>query len=498
MTACPWRTGIAALCHPFSLASIALLLLNDHLLKRLAPSLLTGKLSDFAGLFFFPLLLGAVLGLLLAGLRSAPRLAPRLAFFLIFAVFAAIKTLPTANLWVSQAASRLFDAPVSYALDPSDLLALVMLLPAWRLWRRMEGAQPSRLLGYAALAAGSLASLATQPCMPPVVVDRLIVEDAVIYARGNTYYLLQSKDGGRNWTSLENPPQALVQSLETARPLPVQVCDPARPAECYRIAASGVKVEVSTDGGQTWRLGWQIPPGRLEYMQRSKIGLLVCDSEIKPGPYDLAIAPQGSGSRLVAAMGNEGVLVLQDDGSWRRYKALTSGPTPFAESDLGEIAAATSPELAIGFVIVYLYLLVMAIWSGIRVTRSNPNRRAGVFWPLWVGLPLLAAAIFFVRTPGTFVFLIAVPVLIIAIPLALWVTVARASHSSKQMAGVAWSVLGVALLSLAAAWLPWVLWGNGVIPYYALSLAFSILFLAGLLFWLTLKLVARVQRLAAE
>jgi len=51
--------ALRCLRHPATLISISLLLFNDHVLKIAAPSPLTGKLSDFAGLFFFPFLLAA-------------------------------------------------------------------------------------------------------------------------------------------------------------------------------------------------------------------------------------------------------------------------------------------------------------------------------------------------------------------------------------------------------------------------------------------------------
>jgi hypothetical protein len=46
-----------ALLHPAALAAIALLLANDHWLKHAHPGVVSGKLSDFAGLAFFPLVL---------------------------------------------------------------------------------------------------------------------------------------------------------------------------------------------------------------------------------------------------------------------------------------------------------------------------------------------------------------------------------------------------------------------------------------------------------
>lgn len=46
--------------HPAALASLAVLVLNDHVLKAAAPGWVTGKLSDVAGLAFLPFLLVAL------------------------------------------------------------------------------------------------------------------------------------------------------------------------------------------------------------------------------------------------------------------------------------------------------------------------------------------------------------------------------------------------------------------------------------------------------
>jgi hypothetical protein len=49
-----------ALLHPVALAALVLLLVNDHVLKSAYPGLITGKLSDAAGLTVFPLFLHAL------------------------------------------------------------------------------------------------------------------------------------------------------------------------------------------------------------------------------------------------------------------------------------------------------------------------------------------------------------------------------------------------------------------------------------------------------
>ena len=60
-----------ALVRPCVLVAVALLVVNDHVLKSAAPGVVTGKLSDFAGLAFFPLLLAAAAEML--GVRRGMR-----------------------------------------------------------------------------------------------------------------------------------------------------------------------------------------------------------------------------------------------------------------------------------------------------------------------------------------------------------------------------------------------------------------------------------------
>src|SRR5688572_15378792 len=73
--------------------ALAVLALNDHVLKGsgLLPGVLTGKLSDFAGLIVAPLLLCALLGVRTDRARA-------LAFAAVIAPFVAIKTSEPAAL----------------------------------------------------------------------------------------------------------------------------------------------------------------------------------------------------------------------------------------------------------------------------------------------------------------------------------------------------------------------------------------------------------------
>jgi hypothetical protein len=130
-----------SLTHPLALGAIALLVINDHVLKQAMPGVVTGKLSDFAGLAFFPLLLAA--GAEYAGVRRG--MATIIAAAIATAVvFSAIKLwTPAGELyrvglpvlqWPFRAVHALVTTGVlpgltrvPLAADPTDLVALVAL-----------------------------------------------------------------------------------------------------------------------------------------------------------------------------------------------------------------------------------------------------------------------------------------------------------------------------------------------------------------------------------
>jgi hypothetical protein len=131
MSACaPPLVPQRVLLHPLWLSSLLLLVLNDHVLKGagLLPTVVTGKLSDFAGLLVAPALFAA-----LVGVRSSRGW--WLTHAAVGVVFSAIQVSPEiAALW-SQAMAA-FGVPWVIVCDPSDLIALPMLLLGGRNFAR--------------------------------------------------------------------------------------------------------------------------------------------------------------------------------------------------------------------------------------------------------------------------------------------------------------------------------------------------------------------------
>jgi hypothetical protein len=144
----PQRTGVPAaeLLAPLPLACVALLLVNDWVLKpSAAPGWLTGKLSDVAGLAMFPLVMTAALDCVLA---LFAKLVPAgaidftlrrwkliVACLLTGIVFTAMKLSPDVARAMASALTALTRGSHIVA-DPTDLIALPALLVAYLHGRR--------------------------------------------------------------------------------------------------------------------------------------------------------------------------------------------------------------------------------------------------------------------------------------------------------------------------------------------------------------------------
>lgn len=144
----------SALVHPVTLTALVMLALNDHVLKRVCPGVVTGKLSDFAGVVLLPVFLHALVELAAARVWRRPLGAAASDRWLLGGVvvsllaFALPEVSPAAELvyryglggaqWPFRALAALLTGhtlpdvqPVRATADATDLLALPMGLVAF-------------------------------------------------------------------------------------------------------------------------------------------------------------------------------------------------------------------------------------------------------------------------------------------------------------------------------------------------------------------------------
>jgi hypothetical protein len=131
------------------LASIACFVVNDHVLKAAHPGWLTGKLSDVAGLIFFPVLIAAIAELVSPTARRHAGAILVLAVAITGLTYVAMLLVPAGGdgyrwfIGIVQWPFRIVAAtaagaplptvaPVGFAADPTDLITLpALLVPLW-------------------------------------------------------------------------------------------------------------------------------------------------------------------------------------------------------------------------------------------------------------------------------------------------------------------------------------------------------------------------------
>jgi len=201
-----------AMVSPLFVVAVVVMIANDHLLKGagVLPAGITGKLSDFAFLFFVPIVVAFVFRVRSGGALAA-------IYVSIGVLFAGINL----SRWFSQLVEHVFGLamiPMHLWPDPTDLLALVIMpLSIWYVYRgratwRVEPAGLLRcavaLISFVACAATSPHSYRLRPTHEPVYLSwdefrssvevlpaRKIMKRGKIYVKDNYLYVNEPNKG---------------------------------------------------------------------------------------------------------------------------------------------------------------------------------------------------------------------------------------------------------------------------------------------------------------
>jgi hypothetical protein len=334
---------IAVLMDLRFLGAVVALAVNDHVLKGLAPGWLTGKLSDVSGVFVATVVLGVVLR-------------PRLGAVAAMAGFAAIKLSATA----AELAVPLLGGLTRQ--DPGDLVALVAVVPAYRLLLRhradydIEGGFRRAVVVAGSLVAVMLTVSATS-CLSPPFIDGLAATGGVVYAHidrsdGTSDAMwAASSDGGRTWAPSQPPPQPAVAHDEA--------CGAGR---CWRVIP-GRRVEEQEVARGPFRTVVAFSEQQRDAMElRAECGV-----SRHPDFSAVTVVNTTDGVHVVVAMGPQGALHRSPAGRWERRPVL----------DLRPLRSDGSPAIYRLTIFVPLGLLVTApllwLWG-----RRRPGRHSGV------------------------------------------------------------------------------------------------------------------------
>jgi hypothetical protein len=318
--------ALAWLAHPVTVVAAVVLLVNDQVLKAAHPGLITGKLSDAAGLVVAPALLATCCAV------AVPRLPARpVAIGAILATGAGFTSVK-ATVAGAHAASAVWSLvhPSQVLADPTDLAALPALALAWWSWRRAATVRvPQRALAVRRTAVAlPLAGLAVAATTAPYEVadSRVIVwhrqvvvvgvrDYPIDYASTHAYSAVATADGIA-WHDVDLPELAKLDQLTRRAPV-TRACVPTDPAHCFRVVPGKLAVDESTDAGGAWHRAWEVSDGRRGYLVRQHGAPDPVDEDLRSA--EVAVLPQPGGGFLVLVANRvDGVAVRLPDGTWRR------------------------------------------------------------------------------------------------------------------------------------------------------------------------------------
>ncbi|WP_433795749.1 hypothetical protein [Actinoplanes sp. CA-252034] len=409
--------ALAWLCHPVTVTALALLIINDHLLKSAWPGWVTGKLSDAAGMVLAPPLLAALTGLIVP--RLPFRRVAVAAIVTVGAGFAFVKLWGYGAQLASEAWSLI--TPSLVRADPSDLLACPFLAVAWWAAHRPLGAVPARrwmrALRLAVVLPAALFGVAATSATPTPEATGVLVEGDVVYlvahdaGYGSAWSV--SRDGGRTFVDTEPLPlpSASVPAPASAAPSAsasaaagTSDCARSVPVVCYRVTdAYRIAVDSRTGDGP-WREYWSLSQAQWSALKEG----YPHEDSTHLRSVALAVLDVPGGHVLVVANGRDGFAVRDEAGSWRRI-GIPALPDDESPLDLPEADAPVMTDdtpgiaaLSLGMFLAGLVLTCAGVHRAVRAGRSRawwllPVPFVGVFLCTlpasvlaWDGMPELA------------------------------------------------------------------------------------------------------------
>jgi len=211
--------------HPLTVAAVTLLVLNDHVLKQQWPGVVTGKLSDIAGVW----MVGA---LVVAATGSA-----RWGTSLTALAFAALKTVPA----VGVLAAPLLGGPT--LRDRSDLVALLVLWPLGGLATRQGAVASTRVhdgwgtIGAVFVVLGAVFATSATSCSPGSAVSEVALD-----AQGRVLAHYASVDDPEDDGWYVMSAAAPVRVVD-AKPVGVIAKQQCVNEGCYRVARDAVMLD---------------------------------------------------------------------------------------------------------------------------------------------------------------------------------------------------------------------------------------------------------------
>lgn len=334
-----WK-ALHCLHHPLTIASVLLLLFNDHWLRHHHPSWLTGKLGDFTWLIFAPFITAMLMSVIFR--QWSQKRIGFLSFAFIGLWFATAKTIPEIHHLTTTILHAIIGWEGTLRIDPTDLITLPALFIGWHIWQKADDSQVNlRPIAVVMFGLGILGTLASTDGPIYTTFDNgvelicqqdetlfTITSDGAAYVDG-TYNeetqewehdvaevinVFTSDDGGLTWQHefVEN----YVLSTDNCSSYENETITNIETNHIYRWIA-GDRIEQSKDGGQSWEIVHNLPEFEQEVRQflnhKTTVGY---SHTVRHYPSPVSAWYHVESGNILFAMSQDGILLLDPNDNW--------------------------------------------------------------------------------------------------------------------------------------------------------------------------------------
>ncbi len=448
------------LSQPLSVGAILLLLINDHLLRICWPSWWTGKIGDFAWLYFTPFALTFLMAWLIPSCwKHHERIVIVLAFGLTGGIFTLANTWTVFHFWLVNLLEVLLGVPIGLRLDPTDLIALISLAAAWWMWAREKPFQhilrKSELMLIPVAALLTIANSAKWPDNRGIECLVLRGDQIIAYTESMVYTddAFYSQDGGYTWQTSSNFDRSDCTPFKNK-----EILDTSNPDLRYRFITPNI-LELSSDGGITWQEDFLIEPiGEVEeiIILKTHYGPIVIENR----PLDALIDP--ASGNLMLAMGHRGLLMREADGNW---DWITIGTYELIKNTCSEDIG---PLMSNPFILAASFLFLGISTGAVRLIKK---RRffvlLGLLWITWIFSVCISYPANNVPTNWRYNIGALIPSFLwLILGLSLLLTVFLISTIVRHHRKDLWRILIAAALGAAIFLIPFILWAYMLIPNF--------------------------------
>lgn len=290
----------------------------------------------------------------------------------------------------------------------------------------------------------------------------------------------QSDDFGETWQELNDSQLSIGDGEKGLGRKIIGHCFASNPRICYRIMGEE-KIEISRDGGSSWQIDWNNSAGRVEFLSRSPYFSRMLKVVPDTIPYDLGLLESDSGLYVIIAMGNQGVLVKNPDGSWSRYaignisEPFPAKPLPFSASSPEELIMGVGKEFLILTALSNLVLILLLVYGLWRLSATTPqSKKSGLPGERIVAIAIIAVAIIVCVFNVYLIYIFFFIPIITLFVLIFWIV------EHKQQKNTRFDIFAVAgiysLAFIAGGIIPFVTYAIGGIKYYGVAVVCSVIF----------------------